>query len=258
LPDIDRWGIGILGFSDRAGDGILVSNYAMLSTAYHKGLDENGYHQIGVGFQGAFANKRIDVAKVDFEDELTPLGFTGVTSEVFDQNRVNVQYFDMNAGIFYNGTSNGYNNFYLGASMYHINRPKESFQGGEFYLNSRVTIQGGGRLPMGQYNALHFSANHSRQANAVNTVIGGAYALNLNYDEENPTNVYVGSWYRFNDAVIPYVGLEFGDFHLGFTYDINTSSLKPASNTRGGAEISLIYIKKPVDRNLKKLNCPKF
>lgn len=258
LPEIDRWGIGILGFSDRAGDGILVSNYAMLSTAYHKGLDENGYHQIGVGFQGAFANKRIDVSKVDFEDELTPLGFTGVTSEVFDQNRISVQYFDMNAGVFYNGTSNGYNNFYLGASMYHINRPKESFQGGEFYLNSRVTIQGGGRLPMGQYNALHFSANHSRQANAVNTVIGGAYALNLNYDEENPTNVYIGSWYRFNDAVIPYVGLEFGDFHLGLTYDINTSSLKPASNTRGGAEISLIYIKKPVDRNLKKLNCPKF
>jgi hypothetical protein len=145
--------------------------------------------------------------------------------------------------------------------MYHINRPKETFQGGQFYLNSRTTIMGGGRLPTNQYNAFHFSANYSFQANANNLMFGGAYALNLNYDEENPVNVYMGAWARFNnvtDALIPYVGLEFGDVHIGATYDVNVSSLQPASNSRGGLELSLIYIKKPVDRSLKKLNCPKF
>jgi hypothetical protein len=34
--------------------------------------------------------------------------------------------------------------------------------------------------------------------------------------------------------------------------------LKPASNSRGGLEISLIYIKRPSDPSLKRLNCPKF
>jgi hypothetical protein len=81
---------------------------------------------------------------------------------------------------------------------------------------------------------------------------------NVNGNEDNPTNVYLGSWYRFNDAVIPYIGLEFSGIHIGATYDANTSSLKPATNTRGGMEISLIYIKKPVDPNAKKLNCPRF
>jgi len=52
--------------------------------------------------------------------------------------------------------------------------------------------------------------------------------------------------------------LEFGEFHVGATYDVNVSSLKPASNMRGGAEISLIYIKQHKDPNHKKLNCPKF
>jgi hypothetical protein len=89
-------------------------------------------------------------------------------------------------------------------------------------------------------------------------MIGGAYALNLTNDEDNPTNLYLGSWFRFGDAIIPYVGLEFGEFQLGATYDVNVSSLKPASNVRGGVEISLIYIKKPTDPNAKKLNCPKF
>ncbi|MEQ1676128.1 MAG: PorP/SprF family type IX secretion system membrane protein [Chitinophagaceae bacterium] len=258
LSDIDKMGVGILGVTDRAGDGVLVTNYAGLSLAYHKGLDEDGFHQIGAGFQGTFVNKRLDISKVDFEDELTPLGFTGVTSEIFSSKQISISYFDMNAGILYNGSTNGYNNFYIGASMYHINRPKESFRGGDYLLAARTTIQAGGKIPIGSYHALHFAANHSMQAKAHNTVVGGAFSYNVNNSDENPTNFFIGAWYRFNDAAIPYVGLEFAGIHIGASYDANTSSLKPASNTRGGMEVSLIYIKKPSDPNAKKLNCPRF
>jgi type IX secretion system PorP/SprF family membrane protein len=258
IPEIDQFGIGIMGFSDQSGNGILKNNYLSLSTAYHKGLDENGFNQLGLGFQTSFVNKRLDITNLKFEDQLTSLGFTGVTSEVFSANQINVKYLDVNAGILFNGTSNGDNNYYAGVSMYHINRPKETFNGGQFYLPARVTFQAGGMLPMGQYDGIHFSANHSRQANATNTVVGGAYMLNMNQDNGNPTNIYLGSWFRFGDAVIPYVGLEFGEFHIGATYDVNLSSLKPASNMRGGAEISLIYVKQPRDPYAKKLNCPKF
>ena len=258
VPELDQFGIGFMGFTDRAGDGVLTNNYAGVSIAYHKGLDENGYHQLGAGFQGTYINKRLDITRVKFQDQLTPFGFTGVTSESFSNDQVNLSYFDLNAGVLYNGSTNGYNNFYLGASMYHINRPKESFQKGNYLLSARTTLQAGGRIPVGPYNSLHIAANHSMQAKAHNTMIGGAYALNLNQDEENPTNVYFGTWFRFGDAIIPYVGLEFGEWHLGTSYDVNVSSLKPASNSRGGVEISLIYIKKPVDPNAKKLNCPKF
>jgi type IX secretion system PorP/SprF family membrane protein len=247
-----------MGFSDQSGNGILKNNYLSLSTAYHKGLDENGFNQLGLGFQTSFVNKRLDITNLKFEDQLTSLGFTGVTSEVFSANQINVKYLDVNAGILFNGTSNGDNNYYAGVSMYHINRPKETFNGGQFYLPARITFQAGGMLPVGQYDGIHFSANHSRQANATNTVVGGAYMLNMNQDNGNPTNIYLGSWFRFGDAVIPYVGLEFGEFHIGATYDVNLSSLKPASNMRGGAEISLIYVKQPRDPYAKKLNCPKF
>jgi type IX secretion system PorP/SprF family membrane protein len=261
IPDIDQFGVGIMGFSDKSGNGVLQNNSIGVSVAYHKGLDENGDHQIGVGFQTNFVNKRLDITKVYFEDQLTPLGFTGVTNEIFSNNQVNVKYIDVNAGIFYNGSTNGYNNFYLGASMYHINRPKESFQGAQFLLNPRITIQAGGKIPAGPYNYLHFATNYSFQAKATNLMFGGAFSLNLNNDSENPTNLYLGSWARFNnvnDAIIPYVGLEYGSFQLGYTYDVNISPLKTASNSIGGNEISLIFIKKPIDPNAKKMNCPKF
>jgi len=258
IPEVDQFGAGVMLFTDKAGNGVLQNNYLGLSTAYHKGLDENGYNQLGVGFQGTFVNKRLDITSLKFFDQLTSQGFTGLTSEIFTKDQINVSYFDMNAGILYNGTTNGFNNIYAGASMYHINRPRESFQGGDYFLEPRLTLQAGGMVPLADLNSVHFSANYSRQAKATNTVIGGAYSLNVNGDETNPTNLYVGTWVRFGDAIIPYVGLEFGGLQVGATYDVNVSSLKPASNMRGGAEFSLIYIKPHSDPNRKKLNCPKF
>jgi type IX secretion system PorP/SprF family membrane protein len=88
LPDIDRWGFGVLFLNDKNGNGALATNQFSLSTAYHKGLDENGYHQIGVGFQGSYTDKRLNVSILDFEDELTALGFTGQTSEIFPQENL--------------------------------------------------------------------------------------------------------------------------------------------------------------------------
>jgi type IX secretion system PorP/SprF family membrane protein len=259
IPDYDQFGLGLIALTDKSGNGVLQHNYVGVSTAYHKALDESGFNQIGVGFQGVYVNKRLDVASLKFEDMLRSDGFTGLTQEDFTNFHMNLSYFDLNAGVFYNGTTDGANNFYLGASMYHINHHEETFTDtGHYYMASRLTLQGGGMIPLGDYNAFHFSAMHSRQANAVNTVIGGAYMLNINPDEWNPTNLYLGTWFRFGDAVIPYVGLEFGEFRVGASYDVNISSLKPASNMRGGAEFSIIYIKKPVDPNAKKLNCPKF
>ena len=88
--------------------------------------------------------------------------------------------------------------------------------------------------------------------------MGGAFSYNINNDEDNPTNLYIGAWYRFKDAAIPYIGIEINGLRIGASYDATTSGLKTASNVRGGMEVSLIYIKSPTDPNAKKLNCPRF
>src|SRR3954454_20934906 len=45
IPEFDQFGVGIMAFSDKSGNGVLQNNYLAISTAYHKSLDENGYHQ---------------------------------------------------------------------------------------------------------------------------------------------------------------------------------------------------------------------
>ncbi len=113
----------------------------------------------------------------------------------------------------------------------------------------------GGYFPVGAVGTLHLSGLYSTQAKANEIVVGGALQRVISEDEK-PTSIYVGAWVRANDAVIPYLGLEFSDFRLGATYDVNTSALKAASQSRGGIEISLIYVRRPPDS--RGLPCPKF
>jgi type IX secretion system PorP/SprF family membrane protein len=252
----DTWGMGIAAYNDNSANGAVKFNYASLSTAYHKGLDEDGIHTLGAGFQVTYANMLINTVDLKFEDQLTSVGFTGVTSEVFNSADLKWNKIDVNAGILYNGSTSDRNNFYFGVSMYHINRPQQSFTGAQYVLNPRTTIHGGGYFPIAQNSTLHLSALQMFQGGASETMVGGAIQLMANPDVPKPTSLYIGSWMRFNDAIIPYLGLEFDDFRLGLTYDYNTSALKTASQNRGGIEISLIYIHRPSSD--RPVNCPKF
>ena len=123
-------------------------------------------------------------------------------------------------------------------------------------MPSRATIHAGTYFPIGENNTLHLSALQSFQGGSTETLLGGAFQLVAKNGSEQPASVYVGSWIRLNDAIIPYIGLEFAGIRLGATYDINTSALKTATQGQGGFEISLIYINKSTDT--KPLNCPKF
>jgi type IX secretion system PorP/SprF family membrane protein len=255
LPDGDVFGIGISGLSDQSADAALKLNYGSLSLSYHRALDENGYNTIGAGFQATYSSATIDPSKLTFEDQLTSNGFTRPTSEVFS-NGTGQNYFDLNAGILYSGSTDGSNNYYAGISLYHINRPSLSFIDKTWNLASRLTIHGGGSFPISEMLSINTSAIYQMQNKANELVFGGAISSNLNRDEVNPTNVYFGAWMRVKDAIIPYIGLEFNGLRIGASYDINTSGLKAATASRGGSEFSLIYIKRPAE--VKGVPCPRF
>ncbi len=262
LSELDTWGVGVMAMTDKTANGILSTNLLSISTAYHKGLDEDGLHQIGVGFQASYNTKRLDGTKLNFEDELDQFGGWSIPSgEPINNQMLNLTYMDVSAGFLYNGSTDGYNNFYIGASAYHLNKPRESFTGDVFYtLNQRYTVHSGGAIPLGDATrTIYLSGLYSHQAGANNFVLGGAAGFALNDEPDNPSNFYAGVWTRFNnvnDALIPYLGLEFNGFRLGASYDINISSLKTASQSRGGLEISLIYIKRPA--GYKAMACPRF
>jgi hypothetical protein len=64
----------------------------------------------------------------------------------------------------------------------------------------------------------------------------------------------------FGDALIPYVGLEYGDFRLGATYDVNVSSLKTL--LKAGAELryhlSILSVHQTEEKGFPVRNSNKF
>lgn len=260
LPNGDVFGVGISGLSDASANNTLKLNYQSLSMSYHKALDEDGFNTIGIGFQGTYSSMGLDITKLTFEDELQQNGFAqGTSGEYLGSNPLtgqNRNYFDVNAGLLYSGSTDGENNYYLGASMYHINKPKVSFKDKNWYLSNRLTLHGGGSFPLSDVLGLNLSFIQQIQNKSSETVLGGALSLNSNGDPVNPTNIYVGSWLRLKDALIPYIGIEFGGLRIGASYDVNTSDLKAATGNRGGSEFSIIYIKKPQES--RDIPCPRF
>ena len=256
IPSGDVFGIGFSGLSDQSADAALKLNYGSVSMSYHKALDEDGFNTIGAGFQATYTSAILDFSKLTFEDQLSQNGFTNPTAENLS-NGNSQNYVDVNAGILYSGSTNGINNYYLGTSIYHINKPSLSFIDKTWNLSSRITIHGGGSFPVGDNLSVSTSAIFQLQNKATETVVGGALSANINNDLINPTNIFVGSWFRFGDALIPYIGIEINGLRIGASYDINTSNLKSATASRGGSEFSLIYIKKPSSGG-KGIPCPKF
>ncbi|MBV8254260.1 MAG: PorP/SprF family type IX secretion system membrane protein [Chitinophaga sp.] len=255
----DIWGVGFMAMYDRTGGGALTSSYVSMSTAYHKGLDPEGNHTLAIGLQGTFVQKRVDNEKLRFENQIDNNGYNPSIPSGETLINPKISYFDPNIGILYNGLIGQSSNIYMGASYYHITQPTESFMNiTQNRLSYRWTIHGGGSAPVNGNNRIHASVLYMKQSTATEFTFGGAYGFTLTDMDDNPTVFYVGSWYRLKDAIIPYIGMEIKGFQVGLSYDTNVSSLKPASNYRGGLELSLIYIHTKNQMNKYKTLCPRF
>lgn len=258
IPYNDIWGVGAMVLYDRTGGGGLKSSYVALSTSYHKGLDAQGLKSIAVGFQVALVQKRLDFTKLLFENQLTNLGFdpSMPNGEYFPNS--SISYPDYNVGVLYNASMGEFGNMYWGGSYYHISHPNESFLDENYPLHSRLTLHGGGGFAPSPLTRIYLSGLFMQQSSAQEFDIGGALGFVLNDQPLNANLLYIGSWFRWGDAINPYVGFEINNWHIGLSYDINVSTLNPASNYRGGFELSMIYIYQKPNSSKRIINCPKF
>jgi type IX secretion system PorP/SprF family membrane protein len=122
----DRFSIGGLLMYDRTPDGVLKSQHAYLMVAYHKALDEEGYHRIGAGFMGGYNERRLDMSQLTFADQFGSGGFVSASSEPISNSKISA--FDLHAGLLYT-YEDDLKTFYAGGSLYHLTHPKNYFLG---------------------------------------------------------------------------------------------------------------------------------
>jgi type IX secretion system PorP/SprF family membrane protein len=222
-------GVGGLLLTDVAGRGNLRSNKVYGSVAYHQMIGLSSL--LSAGFNAGYASKRIDVTKFTFD------------------NQWNGKFFDA-------GAPNG------GVSVHHINKPKETFfSNGTNEVPRRYIGFLNGSFKVNDDWIVNPNAYFSSQANANETVFGANLAYNVRGD--GSVVVFGGAYYRWADAAVAMIGLEWKDIRFTFTYDATTSNLSRFNSANGAYEFSLIrngyYNEYFGDKSQRRQSlCPRF
>lgn len=267
LPEGDALGIGLLGLYDRSGTGGLQNTTVGLSVAYHKAFGMDKQHTLSLGVQGYLVQKSIQFDKLIFGDQFNPNmpeGYlAGTSAESF--GNADLTYPDFNAGLMYSGRVAEKATLYGGFAYYHFTRPEEKFlnSGTAVKINSRFSAHLGGSFEMNENTVMYLSAMYQKQGPASEFLLGGAvgFVMNPGHDEFTRNTIfYLGGWYRYGDAIAPYIGFEWSRMKIGFTYDVTLSSAQNMTGGQGAYEVSVIYngIINKITRKKYNFACPKF
>jgi type IX secretion system PorP/SprF family membrane protein len=250
------WAAGINIFNDQAGDAQMSLLQANLNVAYHIHLD--GYNTLGAGVQGGFAQRSINFGALQWGNQYNGMAYDpGLGSGEALKSSLTATYMDLGAGIVWayantsgskNVTDNHDLKINLGASVFHPQEPKYSFFKDGEKLYAKFVLHGDALISVpGSSLAIVPGLMYYRQGSAQEIYAGSMLRFKFKQDSKytgfhKGAAMSVGAYYREGDGVAAALLLEYSNYAIGFSYDINSSLLKTASSFRGGMEISLRFV----------------
>lgn len=252
--------LGLQMTNDQAGDSKLGKTQLLPVLTFHKALSDEKDSYVSLGFMGGLVQQRFDVSKLSFDDQFVNGSFSEAnpTKQVFSNS--NVTYLDGSVGLAFSSTIGESVKYYIGGSWFHFNAPRIAFDvTKDVKLNSKFMVNAGLSTPTGEYDKITLYFDYFKQGGNNQTQGGLMYNHDLiRQDEDESISISVGSFIRWNDAVIPVVKLDYYKLGIGVTYDVNISKLATASKGRGGYEVTLSYRNFLNMRNssLEKTRCP--
>ena len=243
--------IGTQITNDVAGDSKLSRTQILPVLTFHKSLSgfEEDMSYLSFSVMGGSIQSQFDPSKMTFDDQFQNGSFNSgnTTQQVF--TKTNLSYGDLSTGLAFSNTTPNDNRYYLGAACYHLLKSKVSFYNpNNTIFNRRFVFNAGVDIAssLAQNDRLLFYGDYILQAGNRQLLAGVLYRHDLggqgeyNNELEN-WNISFGGAYRWQDAFIPIVRLDRRKFFLGFSYDVNISKLKSASQYRGGFEFTAGY-----------------
>ena len=248
-----RTAAGLSFYNDKAGDGNMGTSQVNFSLASYVPLTRNS--SIAAGLLASVVQRTIDFSKLIFPEQYNGNNYD---PSIYNGENVASQsfiYADFAAGlnwsVGYNARAIGSNDDFkanVGVSVYHINKPEQKFlTGSAENLNRKFVLHGD--ILKGIPNtkmALAPTYLFQFQGTAKEILFGTMLKYYFREDSKytgilQKSSVGLGAYYRNNDALILSLLLEYQQYAIGFSYDVNVSRLKTASSGRGGPEIFIRY-----------------
>ena len=251
---------------DKAGSTNFKTIQVLPAVNYHKSLSGLKNRYLSLGFMGGYVQRSIDPTKITTNSQYDGSGFNAALSTNESVINYNLGYWDGSVGMSFNtgigNEENEINNLYLGVAFHHFNRPKNSFyRKPDIELQPKWVYSLGVRFALNDKSYFTIQADHNTQGDYKETLGGAMYTYALDDILDNSRyDLHVGAFIRWKDAIIPVIKLDYKPFSIAFSYDINTSLLRTASQGRGGFELSITHISF-FDRDNSTKNavlCPRF
>lgn len=265
----DYFGFGGNVWTDVAGSLDFQTLTLKLSGAYSRrvGGDRRKSHYVVVGAEAGASQRSIDYTNARWPaqnndgswDPTLPSGEGDLPSDFL--------FGDVGLGLLWFSVLNKNSSFYVGGAINHLNQPNLSFyrpDDVEKYYTKSV-LHFGGEFPMGGGSislvpgGVFFKQGPSLEINA-----GNSFRFNMDSGGADQSFQF-GAWVRLArhfdkpilmDAFILSTRFDYSNWGIGFSYDVNVSSLSDGSRGNGGFEFSMIYLVcGPQNRGVY---CPKF
>jgi type IX secretion system PorP/SprF family membrane protein len=249
---------------DKAGSTDFKSVHVLPVINFHKSLSVESNRYISLGFMGGYVNRSIDRTKITTNNQWGSGGFDpGLPiGETFANNHYG--YWDASVGTTFNSNigESDENNYYLGFALHHFTNPKVGFyEASKQVLPKKWVASAGIKYHFGEDSYITLQSDQTVQGSFKETIAGILYSMNLvNGIKETQYTIHAGAYFRWKDAFIPVVKLDYNPFSVSVSYDVNISQLKPASNGRGGFEVSISYLafKDKYNSARDAVRCPRF
>lgn len=251
--------IGLQITNDIAGDSRLGKTQFLPVITFHKSLNSENDTYLSLGFMGGFVQQRFDITKLAFDDQFVNGAYSSTHPTNQSFAKTSLTYLDGGIGLAFSSVFADNVMYYVGGSYFHFGRPKVAFgKDQDIKLNEKLMINAGMSVPTGDNDQVILYADFFTQGGNRQSQGGFMYKHDFLQDDDDAVSISAGSFFRWNDAVIPVVKFDLYNLAFGITYDVNISKLNIASKMRGGLEATLSYrtflnIK---NSSLDKLRCP--
>lgn len=246
---VNKLGIGVMGFSDVAGEGLLRTTGGYMSYAYRPVETKNFILQMGIS--AGLINKHIDWTRFTFSDQFDEVHGNVNPSSFVAPNYNSVLYPDFSTGMsarFNTEQKKGNKAFKrmvttVGFAFHHLNQPKDAFILDKNYLPMKFNLHGNFSMLIG--NNIYSPGFIYEHQNEFETFTIGMSLVNK--------PISLGIWFRnrtYSMSAKSYDSFIFSagthlplprERNLRVTYSIDFTISRLRTSSFGSHELSLIY-----------------
>ncbi|MCD6016984.1 MAG: putative rane protein [Bacteroidetes bacterium] len=233
--------VGVIFNHDAAGDGKYTITDFKVPVNHKFSFKKDTTFTFGFGVLAGITNIKLDPDKLSYDKQWDGDAYNQGLSNGEDFPKQSKVFADISLGAVVQKAFGCKAKATIGYGASHINKPNISFYntpGVVLRTKHNEFLQV--RYSFNNISAIIFEYYAHQQQKFRENLVGLSYYRTI--DPKTNTVFNVGILTRLKDALITTVGLEYTNMRLQLSYDYNYSSFKPATNGRGGFEISFIYI----------------